>query len=143
MNEILTNLFFEKFFNKSDSTQKNSSWIILYKNDDILYKSISSNISNILNTISYMPAEIYLKKKLTVNEFGIPDLTHFTSANDINIDMISECIIHALKYYEKRVENIKIEIEDDNNKKIILLTGKIKGLENNEIFAYKKGLKNK
>lgn len=141
MSEILTSLFFEKFFNKSEPLQKNFTWKTTAKDNNLIRKSIALNISNILNTISYLPAEDFLQKKLTVMEFGIPDLTHFTSANDINIDMVSKCIIHALTYYEKRVADVKVEIEENENKKNIVLMGRIKGMETNEIFAYHEKLK--
>ena len=137
MVEILDTLFFEKFFVKKDSKAMKVSWHTLQKNDT-LYNSIISNIFNILNTTSSIKADEYLRTKLTVMEYGIPDLSPYISPYYIDTSMVSKCITHALLHFEKRVENIKVEVKDEGIQKTICLMGCVKGLENvSEMLAYK------
>ncbi len=137
MEEVIENLFFEKFITNNTNFKYDEEWKINKKKSN-LFNSVTANIYNILNTTSTLKADEFLEKKLTVLDYGIPDLSLYISAYFVDAKMISQCISHALNYYEKRVDNIQIIVKDENCKKIISIMGCVKGLDGlNEILAYK------
>ncbi|WGL60323.1 GPW/gp25 family protein [Pigmentibacter sp. JX0631] len=137
MPEIIETLFFEKFYTSSIEEKGDDTWKIT-KRKNILLNSIVSNIYHILNTKSGLTVEQYLEKKLTVLDFGLPDLSEYISAYFVDTKTISNCIIHALHYFEKRIENVQIKVKDEYCKKVIYIVGTVKELEGvNEILAFK------
>ncbi|WP_158998533.1 GPW/gp25 family protein [Pigmentibacter ruber] len=137
MGQVIEALFFEKFYPSHMEEKGDEIWKITKRKNNLL-NSIVSNIYYILNTKSCLTVEEFLEKKLTVLDFGIPDLSQYISAYFVDTKTISECIIHALKYYEKRIESVQINVKDEQFKKVIYILGKVKDLDGvNEILAFK------
>ncbi len=137
MTEVIESLFFEKFSGSSIKFKNDVEWKINKKKCN-LFNSVTANIYNIMNTTSTLKVDDFLEKKLSVLDYGIPDLSLYISAYFVDSKKISQCITHALNFYEKRVENIQVVVKDENCKKIICIMGTVKGLDGlNEVLAYK------
>lgn len=125
-NQIIESLFIEKFFHIEEDF-KIKNWELQLKNKiNKIQISISKNIESFLNTINCITIDEYLNKKLTFLDFGVPDFYSLYQNNAISIDKISECISHAISYYEPRLDNHKSEIKEYKGKTIIIINASIK-----------------
>jgi type VI secretion system protein ImpF len=97
--------------------------------------SILKNLSNILNTRSQTPADIYDKSELTVLDFGIPDFGHYSPENFDDIALMAKRLKKAVEAFEPRLTNVSIDFKKEMPDEKSLTFG-INAVIRNNIYSY-------
>ncbi len=119
-------LFFENFFIEEVKFDA-SKWKQFDKESFTRMQiSIAQNIYHIMNTTNTLKTEEYLNTKLRFYNFGVPDFATLYQSNNINTDVIEQCVIHAIQSFEPRLTEIRVKTENGNGKTVITVEGKIK-----------------
>lgn len=95
--------------------QWDQSGLALYgqSNKNEYIKSVVKNLSNILNSRSQTPADIFDTAELSVIDFGIPDFGHYSPENTDDVALIAKRIKKAVNAFEPRLTDISVDFENE------------------------------
>jgi type VI secretion system protein ImpF len=75
--------------------------------------SLARDLLWLLNTRTPIPASVYLRKELTVIDYGIPDFGKSSPANPDDRDFLAQSIAKAISVYEPRLRDVRISVKPE------------------------------
>ena len=75
-----------------------------------LADSVARELENLLNTRSPTSAQLYLARKLTVIDYGIPDLVDFNPDDGGDRERLQTFLQEAISAFEPRLQNIQLSL---------------------------------
>lgn len=80
-----------------------------------LKTSVRREIARILNTRSPLEWEEFMKRPLSVIDFGLPDFSGWSVQDPRTLQRLSGAIERALDAFEPRIDDVRVEVRHDRS----------------------------